>query len=894
MKILRFNFVIIFFALLNLNFIFPQSITIISPNGGEILSFGSNYDIVWTSTGISDVTIEYSINGGLNWITIASNIPSPGNYSWEVPNSPTTQALIKIKKNSTFDISNSVFFIKSPQFNTSDTIKILPLGNSITFDSFRAEMRFAQDKISYRAVLWDSLRSNNINFKFIGHRLGGYYQFPNPECNGVPGISDDQLADFLNSGYDPISQTQVTNGNYLNYFTPDIILLHIGTNGVNEPGGTSASDVQDILDIIDAKSPDIWVVLALIIDMVPTASNVTTFNNNVRNMAQQRINNGDKILIVDVQNDAGLIYVNDPTPPYGGDMYDGLHPNDSGKKKMADLWFKALKLILPSSATSSPVIYSIPDTIGYVEFPYKYNVDAYGVGAPDYVLISSPSGMTINSKTGIIDWLPNSVGSFPVSVKAVNSSGENIQSFTIDILPQPQLSSGIISYWRMDENGTPSRMKDLPGINDALADSSASIEQGIVNNALRFNGSTRVKVLDDSSLYFYPTESFSIEMWMKTTQTGSGEKIFLGKNGGYTKYSIGMNSSNQVKFEIEDSTGAVTSVTAPVAVNDGNWHHIVGVLERANNRLRIYVDGTRYSTVKSFHPSGFFSFDPLTMGYFEYDNYFDGWLDEVAIYNRALTQTEINDHLERGISYRKGYFDKFVLSKVKVFLDGPYFADGDSMSTILSQKNYIPLTSPYPQDQRTVDSIPDGVVDWVLLELRSSAAGGDTIGYRSAFLKSNGMVVGDNGISEFVDVDVPPGSYYIVVRHRNHLSIMSQNPVSLDDNSSIPSLYDFTVSASKYFGSGGAKELEPGVWGMWAGDINGDGVIKYNLADNDRALILQRIGGSNVNSIVEGYYPEDLNFDGEVKYNLSNNDRAIILLNIGGSDLNATKITQVP
>lgn len=885
-------FTISFIILTNVNLIYSQSITLTSPNGGETLNYGTSFNISWTSSGLADVNIDYSINGGVNWTNIASNVPTPGSYLWVIPNAPTTQALIKISKNSISDISNSFFFIKSPQFNPADTIKILALGNSITFDGFRAEMRFVQDKISYRGFLWDSLRTNNYNFDFIGHNICGYYQFPDPHFNGVPGIRDDQMASFLSSGYDPISQMQVTAGNYLNAFTPNLVLLHLGTNGVNDPGGTSAADIENILNLIDAKSPDIWVVLALIIDMVPNSSNVTSFNNNVRNMAQARIDAGDKILIVNMQTDAGLVYINDTTPPFNGDMYDGLHPNDSGKLKMSNLWFKALQLILPSSTTSAPNITSIPDTFAHVGLPYRYDVNASGVGAPDYSLTFAPFGMTINSKTGIIDWTPTATGIFQVSVKAANSSGEAFQNYNIEVLNQPLLTNNLISYWRMDENGTPSYLIDLPGVNDAQVITPITPSIGIVNGSQKFSGSTRVNILDDSSMYFYPSESFSIETWVKTTQSGGGEKIFVGKGGGYTKYSLGMNSSNQAKFEIEDSSGAITSVIGPT-INDGNWHHIVGVVDRANNRLRIYVDSVRTNTTKTFHPSGFFSYDPLNFGYLHYSNYFDGYLDEIAIYNRALTQSEIANHYRRGKFYGKGYFDQFVLAKLKIFLDGPFTDQGDSMLTQLRVNNYIPLTSPYLQDQRTVTSIPFGVVDWVLIELRSLASGG-TVGYRSAFLKSNGMIVGDDGSTEQIIVDVPPGNYYTVIRHRNHLSVMSKDPISFNDFTSSPVLYDFTTSINKFYGTDGAKEIKTGVWGMWAGDVNNDGVIKYNLANNDRSLILQRIGGSDINDVVNGYYPEDINMDGLVKYNLSNNDRAVILMNIGGSDINATKVTQVP
>ena len=81
---------------------------------------------------------------------------------------------------------------------------------------------------------------------------------------------------------------------------------------------------------------------------------------------------------------------------------------------------------------------------------------------------------------------------------------------------------------------------------------------------------------------------------------------------------------------------------------------------------------------------------------------------------------------------------------------------------------------------------------------------------------------------------------------------------------------------------------------MWAGDVSGNGTVKYNGSANDRLPVLVRIGGTNVNATVNGYYPEDVNMNGTVKYNGSGNDRLIILQVIGGTNVNATKTTRVP
>ena len=153
----------------------------------------------------------------------------------------------------------------------------------------------------------------------------------------------------------------------------------------------------------------------------------------------------------------------------------------------------------------------------------------------------------------------------------------------------------------------------------------------------------------------------------------------------------------------------------------------------------------------------------------------------------------------------------------------------------------------------------------------------------------------DDGISKNILLNVVPGNYYVVIRHRNHLSVMSANAVTLVENTLT---YDFTTAESQaYIKTPGAipmASLEGGKYGMQAGDVNGDGVVKYNLVGNDRALIYSRIGGGNVNATVSGYYNEDVNLDGVVKYNLGNNDRALIYQTIGGGNVNDTVLTQVP
>jgi hypothetical protein len=90
-------------------------ITVNSPNGGESWIGNSIHNITWSSQNITNVSIEYSTDNGSNWISVISSTPaSGGNYSWTVPNMPSTQCLVRISDASNAlvsDASNATFTI---------------------------------------------------------------------------------------------------------------------------------------------------------------------------------------------------------------------------------------------------------------------------------------------------------------------------------------------------------------------------------------------------------------------------------------------------------------------------------------------------------------------------------------------------------------------------------------------------------------------------------------------------------------------------------------------------------------------------------------------------------------------------------------------------------------
>jgi hypothetical protein len=195
-----------------------------------------------------------------------------------------------------------------------------------------------------------------------------------------------------------------------------------------------------------------------------------------------------------------------------------------------------------------------------------------------------------------------------------------------------------------------------------------------------------------------------------------------------------------------------------------------------------------------------------------------------------------------------------VLVQVKVLLEGA--AVSDTMRTSLRSSGYVPLAQPYGgapwnyAGSEQVDSIPPGVVDWVLLELRSDST--TTVARKAAFLITDGTVVGDSGSEPVTFPDVAAGSYYILVWHRNHLAIMSDTSQTLSE---VGLLYDFTTGLEKAYGVNAMKQLTSGLFGMVVGDANADGYV----TSTDFNVFNPRFTAG-----ATGYEPSDWNLDGYV------------------------------
>jgi Leucine-rich repeat (LRR) protein len=117
----------------------PPFIEITSPNGTEVWVAGSSHDITWNdSTTVPIVSIDYSTDGGSNWIPVAGSITNVGSYTWTIPDTPSTNCLVKVTGGggTPVDTSDAVFTIDPSPFPISERDALIALYNSTNGDNW--------------------------------------------------------------------------------------------------------------------------------------------------------------------------------------------------------------------------------------------------------------------------------------------------------------------------------------------------------------------------------------------------------------------------------------------------------------------------------------------------------------------------------------------------------------------------------------------------------------------------------------------------------------------------------------------------------------------------------------------------------------------------------------
>src|SRR5574339_428321 len=153
--------------------------------------------------------------------------------------------------------------------------------------------------------------------------------------------------------------------------------------------------------------------------------------------------------------------------------------------------------------------------------------------------------------------------------------------------------------------------------------------------------------------------SFTVATWFKTTTNFPDEGVMVNKGGlgsesagANQNYGIWFTSSEKLQGGFETTGGSNRYITSANTYNDGQWHHGVVTFDNANDIVRLFVDGVQIGTLSTSSNPDNTGSQPLRIAgnaQSLIEDFFVGQLDEVGVWNRALTNAEITSLMNNGV-----------------------------------------------------------------------------------------------------------------------------------------------------------------------------------------------------------------------------------------------------
>ena len=221
------------------------------------------------------------------------------------------------------------------------TVQILPLGDSIT--------QASSSYNSYRRPLWFLLQTAGYPVDFVGSwdRAFPNTTPPNQDFDMEHEGHWGWYAEQILNGCVPSCETGSGSGNltsWLQEYTPDVVLLHIGTNDLKDPGddqvvvNQTLVEIGEIIEVLRGDNPNVVVLLAQILPSTrpERQHRIPILNAAIPAWVANKTQSNSQVIVVDQNTGFST----------STDLYDGTHPNLSGEQKMADRWFASLENVL--------------------------------------------------------------------------------------------------------------------------------------------------------------------------------------------------------------------------------------------------------------------------------------------------------------------------------------------------------------------------------------------------------------------------------------------------------------------------------------------------------------------------------------------------------------------
>jgi hypothetical protein len=213
------------------------------------------------------------------------------------------------------------------------------------------------------------------------------------------------------------------------------------------------------------------------------------------------------------------------------------------------------------------------------------------------------------------------------------------------------LADGPLGYWRLGETSGTTAADQTAANNPGTYTGGVTLAiTGALTSdpdtAARFDGSNDlVRIPDPANGHLdVGSSDFTVELWLNTTL--NGERLLIGKrsSGPYWQLTVTDDPGQAGRVRTLISTGSVTRTTYNTTrVDDGQWHHLVVLFDR-DLAISYYLDGNPDGTTTTTTPGNLANSANLQLGKVSGYPYYNGDLDEIALYPTLLTPTRIQAH----------------------------------------------------------------------------------------------------------------------------------------------------------------------------------------------------------------------------------------------------------
>jgi hypothetical protein len=343
------------------------------------------------------------------------------------------------------------------------------------------------------------------------------------------------------------------------------------------------------------------------------------------------------------------------------------------------------------------------------------------------------------------------------SVTATNAIGTNTSAAAaLVVLPDaaPNAVSGLVSYWPFDTvtNAPPTNSPDLYSHDDMTLNAmdSSSLVPGEFGNGVSFDGVSQTQYGSETAgtpIYDVST-TYTVAFWVKGAGSQSGYRAIFGNgnpgNGNYFLIGNDPNgNSGKLNVRISAATGDVLSTATAL---DGTWHHVAWVDQ--NGTALLYIDGVLDQTVYNYaHPSAMTVLN-TTMGALwraaSPDLYFAGAVDDLGVWSRRLSYTEIQSIRSSGIPTPPAYLKPAISSLTTQPADlTTNVYQGDSVSFTVLATGTAPLSYHWQKNGAPISGVSNPSALTTTLAMANMQPA-DTASY-SVIITNHGGAIGQSG-----------------------------------------------------------------------------------------------------------------------------------------------------